>query len=393
LKHVNNSFYPHCSKTARALIVISHLRWNFVFQRPQHLMTRAAKTRPVFYIEEPLYIEGKDRLITYKDTSGVTVVTPHIQAGVDLADSQARVSSLLDELIKKEALTNYDLWIYTPIELPITIKLTPRVTVYDCMDELANFKGASPLLREREKELFKQADLVFTGGHCLYEAKSKQHTDVYPFPSSVEVNHFAQARTGLYDPVDQQNLPRPRLGFYGVIDERFDSALLQALARKRADWHFVLLGPVLKIDPTSLPRGANLHYLGMKSYSELPSYLANWDVALLPFARNEATEFISPTKTPEYLAAGVPVVSTGIRDVVRPYGERGIVFIADSVDAFEDACSCALSERSTPAGKARQELADAYLSKISWDRTWDHMSNLIEKVALRPNKTSGVARA
>ncbi|MEW6420234.1 MAG: glycosyltransferase family 1 protein [Deinococcota bacterium] len=352
-------------------------------------MTRAARTRRVYYIEEPIFTAGPDRLEVRRDPSGVVVVTPHLEAGRSSAESQAHTARLLAELVRREGLMEYDLWVYTPMELPITAGLTPRVIVYDCMDELANFKGAPPELRRREDLLFRQADLVFTGGYRLYEAKRERHPNVYPFPSSVDVAHFAQARMGLADPADQRDLPRPRLGFYGVIDERFDIDLVGELARRRSEWQFVLLGPVVKIDPASLPQGENLHYLGMKRYADLPSYLAHWDVALLPFARNEATEFISPTKTPEYLAAGVPVVSAGIRDVIRPYGERGLVRIADGVDAFEAACAQALAERGTPSGEARRERADSYLATLSWDRTWADMSALIEQAAERT--VAGVA--
>lgn len=361
-----------------ALLVLSHLRWNFVFQRPQHLMVRAARDRAVYYIEEPLFGEWPDRLECQRDPSGVMVCTPHIEIGHSPAESQARTARLLADLVKREGLTEYDLWVYTPMELPVAAKLSPRVTIYDCMDELANFKGAPPELRERERQLFAQADVVFTGGHRLYEAKCLQHPNVHPFPSSVEVSHFAQARQGLSDPADQRELPRPRLGFYGVIDERFDTALIGELARRRPEWQIVLLGPVVKIDPQELPQAPNLHYLGQKTYAELPQYLAHWDVALLPFALNPSTEFISPTKTPEYLAAGVPVVSTGIRDVIRPYGEEEMVRIADGVDAFEAACAAALTEAGTAQAAERQARADRYLAGLSWDRTWQDMQFEIE---------------
>lgn len=374
-----------------ALLVVAHLRWDFVFQRPQHLMTRAARTRRVYYVEEPQFISGPDGLLIRQDPSGVTVVTPQIEHGHSAAESQARTARLLSGLVTSEGLVEYDLWVYTPMELPITAGLSPRVTVYDCMDELANFKGAPPELRRREDALFRQADLVFTGGYRLYEAKRERHTGAHPFPSSVDTVHFAQARVGLPDAPDQAGLPRPRLGFYGVIDERFDIELIGELARRRPEWQFVLLGPVVKIDPEVLPRGENLHYLGMKGYAELPTYLAHWDVALLPFALNEATEFISPTKTPEYLAAGVPVVSTPIRDVVRPYGEKDLVRIAEGVDAFEAACAGALAERVTPAGQQRRERADAHLSTLSWDRTWAEMSALIEQAAAERVAVAGVA--
>ena len=364
------------------LVCFSHLRWDFVYQRPQHLMSRFAKDRRVFFIEEPAFGEGTDRLETVTDASGVTVCTPHVEAGHSPAESQARTARLLTQLVQDEGLEAYDLWVYTPMELPVAAGLAPRLTVYDCMDELANFKGAPPELRERERQLFEQAGVVFTGGHRLYEAKCLQHGNVYPFPSSVEVEHFAQARQDVADPADQRELPRPRLGFYGVIDERFDTALVGELARRRPEWQIVLLGPVVKIDPAELPQAPNLHYLGQKTYTELPQYLAHWDVALLPFALNSSTEFISPTKTPEYLAAGVPVVSTGIRDVIRPYGEGEMVRVADGVDAFEAACAAALGEAGTPQAAERQQRADAYLAGLSWDRTWSEMQAAMERAAL-----------
>ncbi len=363
------------------LIVVAHLRWDFVFQRPQHLMTRAAKTRQVFYVEEPIFGDHADQMVCRQEPCGVVVCTPHIGAGDGPLRSQARTAALLEGLIAEHGLQSYDLWMYTPMEWPITVNLRPRVTIYDCMDELANFKGAPPELRERENSLFDHAELVFTGGHRLYEAKRQRHSAVYPFPSSVDAAHFAQARQQPADPADQSALPRPRLGFFGVIDERFDTELIAQLAARRPEWQIVLIGPVVKIDPAELPRAENLHYLGIKSYTELPAYLAHWDVAMLPFARNAATEFISPTKTPEYLAAGVPVVSTGIRDVVRPYGEQDLVRIADGLDAFEAACAQTLAEAGSPSAQARAERADAYISGLSWDHTWHQMHLLIEAAA------------
>lgn len=362
--------------TRSPLLVLSHLRWNFVFQRPQHLMTRAARDRDVFYIEEPIFGPGPDRLEVSTD-AGVTVCVPHVEAGHGPAESQARTARLLENLVQERGLVGHDLWVYTPMELPVADGLSPDVVVYDCMDELAQFRGAPPELRERERQLFDRSDVVFTGGQRLFEAKKAQHPNVHAFPSSVDVAHFAQARE-LPQPADQEGIPHPRLGFYGVIDERFDIELLGELSRRRPEWQFVLVGPVVKIDPESLPQGDNLHYLGGRTYPELPAYLGGWDVALLPFALNEATEFISPTKTPEYLAGGVPVVSTPIRDVVRPYGDLELVRIAEGADAFEAACAAVLAEAGTPAAQERQARADAFLSELSWDRTWSEMSAQIE---------------
>jgi UDP-galactopyranose mutase len=252
--------------------------------------------------------------------------------------------------------------------------LKPAVTVYDCMDELSAFAGAPPELLIREKELFTKADLVFTGGHSLYEAKRDKHPAVYPFPSSIERAHFAGAKNITQQPADQQNIPGPRMGFYGVIDERMDIELLGKLAALRPDWHLVMLGPVVKIDPATLPRPENLHYLGMKSYKELPAYLSGWDVALLPFAMNESTKFISPTKTPEYLSAGIPVVSTPIRDVVKPYGELGLVHIAATAEEFVSAIEKALLQQTDTKWQTE---VDKFLSQLSWDKTWGYMTHLI----------------
>lgn len=387
------SVAPHLSAVASspALLVLSHLRWDFVFQRPQHLMTLAARERAVYYLEEPRFGAFPDRL-ERRVESGVQICVPHIEEGHSPAESQRRTAALFEQLVQDEKLLEYDLWVYTPMELPVVAGLTPRLTVYDCMDELANFRGAPPELREREQALFEQADVVFTGGHRLYEAKCLQHPNVHPFPSSVDLAHYAQARVATQDPQDQCTVGGPRLGFFGVIDERFDIELIGELARRRPEWQFVLLGPVVKIDPAELPRGENLHYLGQKTYSELPAYLAHWDVALLPFALNAATEFISPTKTPEYLAGGAAVVSTGIRDVIRPYGERDLVRVADGVDAFEAACEAALAERGTAAASERQARADRYLAGLSWERTWAGMRAELERaLTVHETQLSGAA--
>ena len=252
--------------------------------------------------------------------------------------------------------------------------LSAEAIVYDCMDELASFRFADPLLAKREAELIRRADVMFTGGYSLYEAKRAGHRNIYPFPSAVDVDHFATARGGLAQFADQAGIAGPRLGFYGVIDERIDLALIDAAAAARPDWSFVMIGPIAKIDPADLPRRANIHWLGGKAYADLPAYLAGWDVALMPFARNEATRFISPTKTPEYLAAGCPVVSTPIVDVVRHYGDIAGVEIAGDAGAFVAACERVLA---LDAAGAWRDEADTLLATISWDRTFHAMKQRI----------------
>lgn len=363
--------------TVPDVVCLSHVRWNFVFQRPQHLLTRCAREHRVFFVEEPITDASSTEPYLHVDHSGpVTVVVPHLPEAITDSQREHAQQKLLDQLLEREQVVDFLLWYYTPMAVGFTRHLSPRAVVYDCMDELSAFQGAPALLKERERELMARATLVLTGGHSLYEAKRHQHSNIHPFPSSVDVAHFGQARVSPIDPPDQCRLPRPRLGYFGVIDERMDLPLLAGIAAARPEWQIVMVGPVVKIDPASLPRHANIHYLGPKRYEELPHYVGGWDVALMPFARNEATRFISPTKTPEYMAAGKPVVSTSIRDVVRPYGQQGLVRIADDVASFVKACTDAMSEDS---GR-RVTQGDAFLRHTSWDGTWTRIRVLIDAV-------------
>ena len=371
---------PDTDKTVD-LVCFSHLRWDFVYQRPQHLLTRSARDRRVFFIEEPVFSNGSMRLEVREADAGVHVVVPTLPDGLR---SEIAINAVMKEMTRQlfldHDINEYVFWYYTPMALKFTDHFNPIASVYDCMDELSAFKGAHSQLSLLEKELFRNVDLVFTGGQSLYEAKCDQHPAVYAFPSSIDASHFGKARTTVVDPEDQASIPHPRLGFFGVIDERFDAELLDQVAAKRPDWHFIMIGPVVKIDPETLPKHPNIHYLGAKKYAELPEYLAGWDVALLLFARNESTRFISPTKTPEYLAAGKPVISTSIRDVVRPYGELKLVEITDSPDEFIQAAEKLLSR---PAQSDWLNRVDAFLENISWDKTWSQMSQLIEDVIER----------
>lgn len=373
--------------TAPDLVCLSHLRWNFVFQRPQHLLSRCAQGRRVFFIEEPIYSSTPvGRLDISQHESGVWIVVPHLNEALSEDAIASAQKLLIDGLFAQYQIEQYICWYYTPMALTFTRHLQPMAVVYDCMDELSAFKGASPTLKNNEAELFQRADLVFTGGQSLYEAKRDCHPNVYAFPSSVDVAHFAQARDITEEPADQANIPHPRLGFYGVIDERMDLELLAQIADARPNWHLVMIGPVVKIDPAILPQSPNIHYLGGKDYKELPGYLARWDVAMLPFARNESTRFISPTKTPEYLAAGKPVVSTSIRDIVRPYGQENLVEIADTASEFVAAAEKLMQQDLVESGWRSR--VDAFLEQISWDRSWASMMKLIESsLATRQDKT------
>lgn len=362
------------------LLCLSHLRWEFVFQRPQHLMTRLAASNNVLYWEEPVFDPpgSAPSLERKKVGPGWTVLTPHLPEGTSDEEQQRA----LERLLRAELQSANKLvirWVYTPMMWPLASSVEAECTVYDCMDELANFELAPRELKALEAELLAAADLVFTGGHSLYEAKSALHPRVHAFPSSVDTAHFGKARGELATPSDQPKVCGPRLGYVGVIDERFDRELLRAVAKARPTWTFVIVGPVVKIDPASLPVADNIVYLGGKEYDELPAYLAGWQVALMPFAINAATKFISPTKTPEYLAAGKPVVSTPIVDVVRQYGDLEAVGIASTADEFIAACERMMALDRTPGAAWHYEV-EMTLSQMSWDNVVREMSEMIHGV-------------
>ncbi len=354
------------------LICFSHLRWDFVFQRPQHLMSRFATSHNVQVWEEPVFVPAPaaPRVEARTVAPNLTIATPQLVEGMSEDLVEAALCALLDDYLGTDQ--PQVAWYYTPMMLPFSRHLEADCTVYDCMDELANFRFAPPRLLDLEKELFERADLVFTGGYSLYEAKRSRHPSVHPFPSSVDIGHFAKARA------IPTNNERPTLGFYGVLDERFDINLLAAIADARPNWRFVMVGPIVKISADELPKRENISYPGPRTYDELPGVLAEWDVALMPFAINDATKFISPTKTPEYLAAGKPVVSTPVRDVIRHYGRLQGVKIASTPEEFVAGCEQAL-ELARSDGDWLSEV-DQALSSMSWDITQRRMSGLIDEV-------------
>ena len=373
---------PHTDHT---LICFSHLRWNFVFQRPQHLMSRFAEAGRVIFWEEPEAalpeMEPALGVRTCAET-GVIVVTPSLPETLTGDERESTLKSLLDTYLAGEQ-GPVVRWYYTPMMLPFSRHVEAVRTVYDCMDELANFRFAPAELLTLERELIATADVVFTGGYSLYEAKKDLHPNIHPFPSSVDRAHFGQARAMDSAPDDQGSLPRPRFGFYGVIDERMDLEMVAAVADAHPEWSIVMVGPVVKIDPADLPHRPNIHYLGGKKYEELPVYLGGWDVALMPFAINDSTKFISPTKTPEYLAGGRPVVSTPITDVIRHYGDLDSVFIADGADAFIAACEQALAL--VRSGDSWLDEVDLKLANLSWDITYARMAGLVHEAIAAPS--------
>ena len=360
------------------LLVFCHLRWDFVWQRPQQLMSRFARNRRVYFIEEPIHPEGAGdppdgARFERRESDGVTVLQPACrdvgQGGGPKLD--AMYSRLAGELVEGEGLRDYTAWFYTPMLLPAMNGIQPSLVVYDAMDELSLFKGAPPELLPRERELLARADVVFTGGVSLGRAKAQHHSNVHAFPSGVDAAHYAQALSGdTKVPEDLAALPTPRVGFFGVIDERTDLELLRRAAELRPEYAFVMLGPVVKINPGDVPRLPNLHYLGQKEYRELPGYVRGFDVCMMPFARNDATRFISPTKTLEYMAAHKPIVSTPVPDVVGSYAEA--VAICGTAEEFVEAVDRALEE--TPEARTRRIAREReILERNSWDSIAERM--------------------
>jgi protoporphyrinogen oxidase/glycosyltransferase involved in cell wall biosynthesis len=359
----------------QSIIVFSHLRWDFVFQRPQHLLTRLARHYRIYFFEEPV-VGSHQQLQISEPAPNVRVCRPHsTSVSPGFHDDQIPIlQRMLLELLERERIDDYAVWFYSPMALPLMQDLTPVVVVYDCMDELAAFRNAPRQLLQRESALLKIADVVFTGGPSLYRAKRDRHPSVHCFPSSVDAMHFAQAIEPRNDHPLQRGLPQPRLGYFGVIDERLDLELIDALALARQQWQIVMVGPHAKVDPATLPRRANIHYFGQQAYQDLPRFVAGWDVCLQPFALNEATRFISPTKTLEYMAAERQIVTTPITDVVEPYGD--VVYVANGPAEFIAACDRALH---ADASERRQRIAGmrAVLARTSWDQTAEEIRRLL----------------
>lgn len=375
------------------LICISHLRWNFVWQRPQHLLSRLAQYYRVLFVEEPVTnteIE-QPQLDTFAGHGQhpITILRlfypaqQHFWIGHNDPRTQQSYAMLLNNYLQQQGYQQPLLWLYTPMAASFIQTIRPQVVIYDVMDELATFKGAPVELKMQERMLLEEADVIFTGGVSLYRARQALAKNIHLFPSGVETSHFAQAdsnrphaRPTLSLPSELANLSGPILGYFGVIDERMDLNLLAGLAQRHPNWQIVLIGPVIKIEPETLPQAPNLHYLGMKSYQELPNYLARFDVALVPFLMNESTRFLSPTKTLEYLAAHKPVVATPIPDIVELYGDY--VRIGATLAEFASQVEAALNE-SAEQRASQRERVDSLLASNSWDAITNRMHEILQK--------------
>lgn len=357
------------------IICFSHLRWDFVYQRPQHLLSRFSDLSSVYYVEEPVFEDITTSFLNVtKRGTNLSVLTPHIPSNKSYEEVLKSQKLLIKDFLTDNSINDFLLWYYTPMALEFSRNLNPSFVVYDCMDELSAFKYAPLNLSQLEHELMRLADVVFTGGYSLYELKKDRHYNIFPFPSSIDKEHFSRARSIKKKHELKIDSGRAKIGFFGVIDERFDIELIGNLAKMKPDWDIILIGPVVKIDPDTLPKEKNIHYLGSKSYLELPTFLSTWDVALIPFLLNESTRFISPTKTPEYLAAGIPVVSSAIKDVINPYGDLNLVRIANNTEEF---ITC-IEEELNSSKQEWLKKVDKFLENNSWDLTCSHMLNQIK---------------
>lgn len=375
--------YGNKGISMQTIIVFSHLRWDFVYQRPQHLLTHLAQHYRIAFVEEPVFHAGVPFMSESSPVANVTVYRPHTAVNADgFHDMQIPV--LQPMLAASMASTDGSIvWFYTPMALPLLNALHPSLIVYDCMDELAAFKNPPKQLIQRETALLSMADVVFTGGPSLYEAKRPHNPNIYCFASSVDSIHFQQALDKSNVHPLQAGLNSPRLGFYGVIDERFDASLIETMADARPSWQIVLVGPIVKIDPASLPQRPNIHYFGQHPYQALPQFLAGWDVCLLPFAINEATRFISPTKVLEYMAAELPIVSTDIQDVAGPYGD--VVSIGHDAAGFIAACDAMLAQSAAGRRTMKQKMR-SIVASTSWAQTAEQMHTMMQMTPQRRHK-------
>jgi UDP-galactopyranose mutase len=366
------------------LIVLSHWRWDFVCRRPQQLMRRLSRHHPIIYVEEPVHEPGPAGLSVKTRGAGIEVLVPHTPlevAGFD--DEQLRLlGPLLAEHMTQRGIDERIAWFYTPMAAPLIAWLQPQLVVYDCMDELSAQKDAPAEMAQREEELLRAASLVFAGGPALYEAKRRLHPRVHCVPSAVDPARFAPSRLDASSEEAreadrlQERLPHPRLGFYGVIDERIDLGLVDAVALARPDWQLVMAGPVLRLEPASLPQRPNIHWLGRQPHEVLPYLMAAWDVCLMPFALNEATRFISPTKPLEYMAGEKPIVSTAVPDVVALYGD--VVRVARDAAGFTEACAALLRETGHQRARRLNNMATAVF-RTSWESTAQCIHELMEQ--------------
>lgn len=374
------------------IVVFSHLRWGFVWQRPQQFLSRFAKKHPVLFFEEPFFDrpEGSEPDVSYhRVMPNVTVATPHMAASWGTNPEMPHMlrkfaRAAIERMNEDGSFDRPLLWYYSPMDSSWSLgHIENRGIVYDSMDELSQFSGAPRSLMANEQRLMDHSDIVFTGGYELWTKKKQRHGNAHFFGCGVEYSHFSKAQdSGTSIPPDIDFMKRPILGWFGVVDERVDYALLAEMARMRQHWSFAIVGPVVKMDPNLLPHAPNLFWLGQRDYQVLPNYCRAFDVNMMAFAINAATEFINPTKALEYLATGKPVISTPVKDVVRQYSD--LVEIARTPEEFIKAAERALENPDQDRIQRGIEKAKA----SSWEATVATMQRLIREAITPKDRRS-----
>ncbi len=369
------------------LVVASHLRWSFVWQRPQQLLSRLARERRILFVEEPVYTDSTVAEVPVLEhvANNITVLAPRVprpdREGASIWADRDRITRQVRSALDLLEFDTRALWFYTPLPEFLLHAVDPELVIYDVMDELSMFKFAPPELKEQEARLLRRSDVVFTGGASLYESKKPYNKSTHLFASGVDAKHYFKAcdqSTPVPDFV--KHLNGPIATYIGVIDERLDYDIIAAMAARRPDVQFLMCGPIVKVDPNELPKAPNLHYPGQQSYEDLPSILKGSDICLMPFARNDATKFISPTKTLEYMATHRPIVSTPIRDVERFFSD--IVYLANDADEFVKQIDVALNEHPHERARRRQR-EEKILAEHAWDAIAANMNQLMEDTYAR----------
>jgi glycosyltransferase involved in cell wall biosynthesis len=367
------------------ILVHSHLRWDWVWQRPQQFLSRLSQRHPVLFVEEPLATPGlKSATAELRDVPGLPNLTvlrtefpPELLLDREAVDAEqhrlvtSKLAGPLGRTFRRPVQ-----WFYDPMAVvPFAGQMNERAVVYDCMDQLSQFRGAPAELIKRERALLAVADVVFAGGPKIHGAKRLLNKNCHSYGCGVDVQNFGKARlpeTAILPELEK--LPRPTLGYFGVVDERMDYELLGMMADAHPEWSIAIVGPWTKVDPAAFPQRSNLHWLGGRDYEQLPGFVKGLDVCLMPFARNEATEFINPTKALEYMATGRPIVSTAIEDVILQFSE--VVDVAHSRAEFISACERALAKPNVGAIERGLELA----GRNSWEAIVERLKGHIEDV-------------
>ncbi len=366
------------------IIVHCHLSWDWVWQRPQQFVSRLSRQHRILFVEtlapDPQLSTATARFERAKEFPNITLLRLQFPAwrwpDGEYIDLERR--RLVQEFVIGPGAGQFEnpvQWFYDPMAAPAFLgHMGEILTVYDCMDELSKFRGAPPQIVERETELLKRADVVFTGGRKLFEAKSRWNGNCHFYACGVEGEHFGRARAAeTVVPPDIASLPKPVLGFFGVVDERMDYELVAKLADANRRWSIVIIGPTIKVEPGALPRRSNLHWLGARAYADLPSCCKGFDLCLMPFALNESTEFINPTKALEYMATGRQIVSTAVPDVVRNFA--GVVKIGRSHGEYLELCEEALEQPDYAAIAKGLQLT----AENSWDAIVAELENHLQE--------------